>query len=329
METRPLGRRVARALQSKGGVKNSHDKLFKRLIKEEGVAEALLRHQLPYSIEHRISGPPELLSESFIEASMKGLYADAVIKVPLKNAESAFVYCIVEHKRVEERQVLLQLLRYLTAVYSYLAKTHPKRLPLVIPLIIYNGVEEWRGPMHFSALVDHRNVLRRHVIDFEVLFLDAVRTPLESFPWHPRLRAGLLALRATALSGHAFEMGLQELLYELNSEDDESTKQLFIHYLVTNANTDTLPLVQSAIEQQETNGMMTIAESWERDGFRKGKRAGESDATRKMTRLLLTKRFGALSPAHLKKLEKASAKRLLEWNLRAIDAKSIDAVFAK
>ncbi|MGV3621162.1 MAG: Rpn family recombination-promoting nuclease/putative transposase [Archangium sp.] len=306
-------------------MKDTHDTLFKRLIKEKGVADALLRHQLPYAIAKRIDGPAELLPESFIEASMKGLYADAVIKVPLKNAESAFVYCIVEHKRTEDRQVLLGLLRYLTAVYSYLAKTHPKRLPVVIPLIIYNGVEDWLSPMRFSALVDHRNTLRRHVIDFEVLFFDVVRTPIDAIPWHPPLRAGLLAMRTTALTGEAFEWGLRELLYQLNTEEDESTKQLFINYLVTNATEDTLPLLQSAIEAEETNEMLTIAESWER----KGERVGEAKNARKMTRLLLTKRFGELSAAHLKKVEKASVKRLLEWNLRAVDAKTIDAVFAK
>ncbi len=75
--------------------------------------------------------------------------------------------------------------------------------------------------------------------------------------------------------------------------------------------------------------MMTIAESYARDGYRKGLRAGEAEVARKMLRMILRKRFGSLSMVHLKKVRRASAKRVLEWSLRALDAKTIDAVFAK
>lgn len=307
----------------------SHDKLFKRLMKEDGVAEALMRERLPPAVSNRIAGPPELLSESFVEASMKGLYADAVLRVPLKGDESALVYCIVEHKRVEDRHVLLQLLRYLTAVYSHLATTQPGRLPLVLPLIIYNGESDWVGPLHFGSLIEHRASLRRHALDFEVLFLDVARTPLEQLSLNPALKAGLLAMRATASSLEQLEQLLPDLLDQLERAFEHSTTQLFINYLLTAAPRGARSVVEQAVLSQETRPMMTIAESYARDGYRKGLRAGEAEAARKMLRMILRKRFGSLSIVHLKKVRRASAKRVLDWSLRALDAKTIDAVFAK
>lgn len=308
---------------------SAHDKLFRRLLKEDGAAEALMREQLPPAISRRMTGAPVLLSESFIEASMKGLFADAVLKVPLKGAESAFVYCIVEHKRVEDRQVLLQLLRYLTAVYSHLAATHKARLPLVLPLIIYNGSDDWLGPLNFAALIDHRRALRRHALDFEVLFLDVARTPIASLSFHPKLKAGLLALRATAISPEKFEAGLSDLLVQLSAAFDESTRQLFINYLLLTADKERRPLIECAVEAQEKPLMMTVAESYERDGYRKGKREGEANGLRKTTRALLSKRFGKIPAEYSTKLKLASAKRLEKWFTLALTAKTIDAVFAK
>ena len=50
----------------------THDKAFKKLLKERGAAEALLRERLPPSLVARFAGPPEHVSESFVDDALNG-----------------------------------------------------------------------------------------------------------------------------------------------------------------------------------------------------------------------------------------------------------------
>ena len=83
----------------------AHDKAFRKLMKEKGVADALLRERLPRALVRRFAGPPQLLSESFVDDRLKGAFADVVIRVPLRGGDDAYVYCLVEHKRTSEARV--------------------------------------------------------------------------------------------------------------------------------------------------------------------------------------------------------------------------------
>jgi len=71
-----------------------HDKAFRKLMKEEGAAEALLRERLPHALVSRFAGPPEQSSESFIDEALRGAVADVVLRVPLTGGGEASVYCL-------------------------------------------------------------------------------------------------------------------------------------------------------------------------------------------------------------------------------------------
>lgn len=149
-----------------------HDKAFRRLTKEKGVAEALLRERLSASLVARFAGPPEHLSESFIDDSLKDHVADIVLRVRLKGGAAACVYCLLEHKRTQEALLLVQVLRYITAIYAQFARSGGPPLPMVVPLIIYNGDERWTGPRRFSELIDASPQLRQLTVDFGVVLVD-------------------------------------------------------------------------------------------------------------------------------------------------------------
>ncbi|MGV3624750.1 MAG: Rpn family recombination-promoting nuclease/putative transposase [Archangium sp.] len=168
-----------------------HYEAFRKLMKHRGVAEALMRERLPRNIAKRITGKPTLLSESFIETSMKNAFADAVLRVPLKG-EDACVFCVVEHQRTEERFVLVQLLRYMTSLYAWLATHERESLPLVIPLIIYNGASPWLSE-------------------------------------HPGLKRGLLSLKAAATPASELIPAIEAQLATL--KDDPPASQFFLNYL--------------------------------------------------------------------------------------------------
>lgn len=62
-------------------------------------------------------------------------------------------------------------------------------------------------------------------------------------------------------------------------------------------------------------------------GMRHGMQQGELKGKRALLERLLSKRFGLIPSAFLKKLENASEELLLEWSDRIIEAKTLHDVF--
>ena len=253
-----------------------HDKAFRKLMREDGVAEALLRERLPASLVARFAGPPRHLSESFVDGSGRGHVADVVLSVELTGGESAVVLFVVEHKRTEGAFVLVQVLRYLTSLYEQLARAPGTgRLPVVVPLIIYNGDAPWVGPRRFSDLLEASVEVKRLSVDFEVVLLDVGAEPARALSAHPTLKGGLLGLKAAATPLTGLGPVLGQMVGAL--ADEESTLRFFLQYLMTVVGRDALPLVERAAQQQgqgKEKAMQTISEFLESKGYRRGKRQG-------------------------------------------------------
>lgn len=320
----------------------AHDKAFRRLMKEKGAAEALLRERLPAALVRRLAGPPESISESFVDDGLKASFVDVLLRVPLFGGE-AFVFCLIEHKRTETAFALVQVLKYLAAVYAHLATAHRKGpLPTVVPMLIYNGESRWKGPRRFSELLD--DGLRRFSVDFKVVLIDLGAEPMRSLSSNPILRGGLLALKAAATRRDRFEQVVKQMLGSLDNE--RSTLLFFLRYLEAVSGRKTLQLVERVAEQQQGKEkmMQTVGDYIESRGFRRGKRRGLKEglekgreegreegreaALRETLRRILTKRFKRMTLLAEQRLAHADAATLESWVDRAVTARSLRSVFA-
>lgn len=319
----------------------THDDAFKALMGEEGALEALLRERLPRAVVRRFAGPPERVSETYVDDALRGALADLVARVPLTGGEPALVYCVVEHKRTPDARVLLQVLRYMTLQYSRLAKSHPGRLPPVFALLVYNGDAPWKGPRRFSDLVDVEGTLRRHVLDFEPLLLDVGEVPGAKLSRHRLLRGGLLALKAAAERDAGKRGGLVREAVELLADDD-STLRVFLRYLEGVAGRPVLDEVLAAVRDvapEKEAQVQTIADYYRSQGARKGLAKGlakglekglaqgREEGLRRAVLSVLTRRFKKV-PARVKaSLEAADEVALQRWLEAALDARTLEAVF--
>lgn len=323
-------------------------------MKEQGVAEALLRERLPPALVARFAGPPELSSESFVDETFRGSLADVVLRVKLRGGDDAYVFCLVEHKRTAERWVLVQVLRYVTALYAHLAKSAGGRpLPAVVPLIIYNGRTRWRGPVRFSELVDLPASLRHLTLDFEVLLVDLGAEPLAAVSAHPTLRGGLLALKAAATPAEELDEVLTEMIASL---EGESTLGWFLEYLGEVGGKSLLPSiarVKREFENKERTmqtlnqylegrykvglrrGLKTGMKTGLRTGLKTGFEQGAAKANaraevslRRALRFVLRARFQRVPTSVREQIADAEFVQLEKW-LRALTAgKSLKTVFS-
>ena len=235
-----------------------HDKLLRRLMRERGVAEALLRERLPPALRSRLAGPPELLAESFIGASMRGVMADVVLRAPLVDGTHAVVYCVVEHKRSEHPRALLQVLEYVNALNQHLGRvTPPGPLPPVVPILIHNGATRWRGPTRFSDLVADSAWARPYALDFEVVLVDVAAEPMKRLSAHPTLRGALQGLRASSFSGRRLVRAVAQTLSSFKG--DESTQRFFLRYLMNVVGQKDEKALRAASSKSRSSAMQTLA----------------------------------------------------------------------
>lgn len=72
---------------------------------------------------------------------------------------------LFEHKSHTEQFVLPQVLRYMVQYWSHWHKAHPtEALPVIIPLVLYHGPENWWVPLNMHALFGQSSIpLQRYV----------------------------------------------------------------------------------------------------------------------------------------------------------------------
>ncbi|MFT3710160.1 MAG: Rpn family recombination-promoting nuclease/putative transposase [Archangium sp.] len=320
-----------------------HDASWKGLLKRKGVARALLKAVLPQWLASRIVGRPEILSESFVSDDLRESVADAVLRVQLADGDALMVFCVVEHKRSEEPFALVQVLRYMTAVYEQQTReARGRSLAPVVPVIIFNGPRAWKGPTRFSRLLS----VDAPTLDFEVVLLDLARTEIDSLPTHPTLRGGLLSLKAAASPLEEIDEVLDAMMGALRG--DPSTLRFVLGYLSAVAGREALPHVQRAAQRQKEEAQMqTIAEFLREQGFEKGVREGEklgrklgkalgkemarAEAARLLATTLkrvLRARFGPVSRSTAERIDRATPAKLASWTERAAIAAKLGDVFA-
>jgi len=290
-----------------------------------GALDSLVRENLPQATVRQLVGRSQTVPGTFVDESMREHLTDVLVRVRLRGRQGAYVYVLIEHKRVDGREVVFQLLRYLAQIYERLARQHRGRVPAVVPLVVYNGSRPWRGPRRFRDVVEPRG--SAETVDFRVQLLDVAARAPRALSGHRALRGGLLGLKVASSAPWRQQALARQAVRAL---DDGSTRRLFVRYIAlvgdrTAAKAAHRALIEaSASEETE---METYAELLKRRGRAEGRTEGRAEGLRAATLALLKKRFKRLPPTVTRKLEKATAAVLLEWHSRAIDARTLAAVF--
>ncbi len=83
--------------------------------------------------------------ESFIEDGLRRKLSDIIYSVKTKNNETAFVYVLIEHQSEPDYWIALRLWKYMLLLCER-HKKDTEKLPLIAPLVFYNGTKEYNMP---------------------------------------------------------------------------------------------------------------------------------------------------------------------------------------
>nr|CAX67819.1 putative transposase [Salmonella bongori] len=124
----------------KGHNRPGHDGLFKLFLREPDTARDFLAVHLPADIRAQVRlDTLKLEPGSFVDQKLRELHSDVLYSVETAEGHAGYIYCLVEHQSTADRMMAWRMMRYLMAVMDAHLKKGNGTLPVVVPLLFYQG----------------------------------------------------------------------------------------------------------------------------------------------------------------------------------------------
>src|SRR5947207_9777027 len=138
-----------------------HDRFTRSAMTNPKVAEEFFQHNLPAHLKKIIDfSSLKLHKESFVDDHLKMQVADLLYSVNF-NGHPGFLYILLEHTSTSQPFLPFRMLKYMIAImdsYVKAAKSKAKlKLPLIYPLILYNGKTRYAHSLDFFDLFEERD----------------------------------------------------------------------------------------------------------------------------------------------------------------------------
>jgi predicted transposase/invertase (TIGR01784 family) len=310
-------------------IHHPHDKLFQLSMEEPRVYQEFLVAHLPADLLKRINlHALQLENDSFIDAAYKGTEADIVFSVPLDGATS-YIYLLLEHQSEIDPLIAFRLLIYRVRLMERHQKKYPDQpLPLIYPLVVYNGERPWETPIDFFALFSEHSELAKTWWLNPTPLVDIQKLPDDEIV--RRRWSGLMEYVLKYRKIIDFKSFLEKLLpwihtIERTDAAGFSLSKIVIKYVLNGTDTQGAKLfvqkMQNYLSPELRGEVMTLAQEFRQEGVHQGEAAV-------ITRLLKRRfRLPQIPDSYLAKLEQADAEMLLLWSDKILDAKSLEEIF--
>ena len=267
-------------------IQNPHDKFFKETFSKVSVAKDFLNNYLPQSIMNVIDiDTLEPQKDSFINEELEEGFSDLLFKVNINKREGYF-YFLFEHKSYTSKNIAFQLLKYMIEIWkAKIKKEGTNELPIIIPLVIYHGKDNWNIETTLGEMINGYEELpkdiKKYVPNYEYLLYDISRYTDEEIKGEAQLRIILNIFRDvfTKDSRGLQESILEAVEYLVELEDKQSGIEYFetlMRYIFSARANLTETDVKEIIKKIETTYpegsevVMTLAEKFMEEGVMKG-----------------------------------------------------------
>ena len=256
-----------------------HDAVFKTFLSHPETARDFLQIHLPPALLQVCDlDTLQLASGSFIEDDLRPYYSDVLYSLKAGKGDG-YVYCLIEHQSTPDKNMAFRLLRYAVAAMQRHLDAGYKTLPLVIPVLFYQGkVSPYPYPMSWLQGFDDPTLATQlyggnfPLVDITVLDDDDIMQ-------HRRM--AVLEL----LQKHIRQRDLAELLDPLvtlllSGYTTQDQLVSVINYMVqVGESLDPAGLINTLASRvpQHEDTLMTIAEKLREEGREKGRMEGRME----------------------------------------------------
>ncbi len=120
----------------------------------------------------------EDVSDRFVPLFAEERNADRVKRVNIRGANPFFLVSLIEHKTHVDYNVCMQIFRYMVYIWDAYEKEAEQKqtgiskragfkYPVVLPIVYYEGAENWTVPADFKSRLQQGEAFGKYVPDFE------------------------------------------------------------------------------------------------------------------------------------------------------------------
>jgi predicted transposase/invertase (TIGR01784 family) len=142
--------------------KPKHDEIFRKSMENPIVAKEFLATHLPKDVLALIDSTSlKLEKDSFIEPDLSETISDVLFSVKF-NDQDGYIFLLLEHQSTVDKMMAFRLFKYMINICDRYLTTNPKAksLPLIYPLILYNGKKKYNAPLNIWNLFSHPDLAR-------------------------------------------------------------------------------------------------------------------------------------------------------------------------
>lgn len=273
--------------------KPKHDQLFRKSLENPIVAYELLQAHLPQEVlEIMDISTLKLEKESFIEHNLTPSIADVLFSVKFDNNDG-FIYLLLEHQSTPDHFMAFRLFKYMVNICDQYMARHPKtkNLPLIYPLIIYNGTKSYNVPRNLWSLCNN-SILAKKFWTEDYKLVNVHDIPDEEFK--TRIWSGILEFFLKHIHERQLLKRWQQIADVLPELIKVSTGydyiEMILHYTLTSieqsGKIELEKILVNTLNQDKGSELMTsLAQAWKEegieigilDGIRIGKAEGKAE----------------------------------------------------
>ena len=153
-----------------------HDSGYKKLFSNRTIFRQLMERFVPQPWVTELDfSSCETVDKSFVSAHYKETESDLIYKVKVRG-ENIYIYILIEFQSTAPRFLVVRVLNYITSFYlDYIeSQTDTKnlRLPVIFPIVLYNGENPWNAPVEIADLIEKVPAIGEYGLHFKYLLLD-------------------------------------------------------------------------------------------------------------------------------------------------------------
>ena len=198
-----------------------HDKIFKEILdnKKEGVK--LLNKYLDLKIEEK---DIEKYTRKFVLPELENRESDVIYK--LKNEQ---IFFLIEHQTKVDYSMPFRMLEYIveimrSAVSREKIQNKSEKLPIVVPIVIYTGKENWKVP---RLLQERQAYYGKTNLEFKYNLVDGSKISKEEL-----MKENSILSKAILLEKLDNPEEMLEILKEVTKNDLDSDEKYFINLIL-------------------------------------------------------------------------------------------------
>jgi hypothetical protein len=320
-----------------------HDALYHRFFSHPGVVAQLLRDFVdgPWLADFDLDGM-ERLSTKFHADTGQRRDGDMIWRIPRRDGGDTYLVLLLEFQSASDQTMALRVLAYAALLWQQLVREQrlisDRRLPPLLPVVLFNGDGRWRAPIALRDLValPEGSPLWRWQPDFRYHLIEVAGFSETDLKRRQGLPALWFRLEAASDPGQVVVVTDAVLAWLARHPGFSAARAAFVELLrATMAPLG--PGMRMPDDLMEVRNMLAArAEKWienwrlagleegRQKGHQEGRQEGRQEGEAAMLLRQLARRFGPLPNWATERVGTADIASLEAWGLRILDAGSLE-----